>query len=187
LTTPTSTSSNNYYSRISTVGPGLLDDDDTKQRLWWSRTTTRTRASDSNNNSDNKNNGNSSSSSNSNSNRVTNNDDADTAMIHEWRQVPTYRHTLKQQSSMIRINHYFDLDNRTDKDGDGKTRHESSSSGGGGGGGVLSKNTRMMISSLSKSDLTIEGIDFHCSSILESTILKNDTRVRNYCHELQQQ
>ena len=41
------------------------------------------------------------------------------------------------------------------------------------------------LSAISQSDITIEGIDFHCSSILESTILNNDQLVRECCNELQ--
>jgi hypothetical protein len=41
------------------------------------------------------------------------------------------------------------------------------------------------LSAISKSDITIEGIDFHCSSILESTILNNDQLVCECCVELQ--
>ncbi|OEU10666.1 hypothetical protein FRACYDRAFT_247207 [Fragilariopsis cylindrus CCMP1102] len=41
------------------------------------------------------------------------------------------------------------------------------------------------LSAISQSDITIEGIDFYCSSILESTILNNDQLVRECCNELQ--
>ena len=86
----------------------------------------------------------------------------------EWNQVPAFVHEPASKHSAGRIDRLMMSQKITQSNNNEINNHHF-----------------VGLSCLSKSDITLEGVDFHCSSILDSVILCNPKLVQECCDQLE--
>ncbi|VEU44115.1 unnamed protein product [Pseudo-nitzschia multistriata] len=99
---------------------------------------------------------------------------SDEIVLEEWSQVPVFVHQSAAKQSASRIDRLLMA---TPMGSFSRPQSQKA---------AQNKNNNFVgLISLGKSDLTVEGVDFHCSSILESAILSNPKVVEDCCDHLE--